>query len=178
MTYRGLPGDLLHVGYANRALLDEIAALLETDFNEYLANKKPYMDRSQAEACVKGGILIGAHSVDHPEFSAIPEAEQLFQARESLRTIQHEFGVNDGLFSFPFTDHGISNSFFDSLFQSADPRFDLTFGCAGLKDDDCERNIQRIPMETGRFRAGTILRGEYLYYILKSPLGRNLIRRI
>lgn len=175
---RGLPEDLLCVGYADQALFDEIAPLLEFDFTDYLAKKKPYMDRDQVEACIKAGFMAGAHSVDHPEFSSLPEEDQLFQARESLRTIQNGFGVDYGLFSFPFTDHGISKSFFDALFGSNDPRFDLTFGCAGLKDDGCAKNLQRIPMEKGRFRAETILRGEYQYYILKSPLGRNLIRRI
>lgn len=177
LKYRNSPYALLGIRYADRTLLDELAVLLETDFTEYLAAHKPYMDRYQVDACLQAGFLAGAHSVDHPLFSALPESQQLLQARESLRMVQNEFDTDYGLFSFPFTDQGIAGSLFDSLFSGSDPRFDLTFGCAGLKDDACERNIQRIPMESGRFRAATILQGEYLYYILKSLPGRNLIRR-
>jgi hypothetical protein len=54
---------------------------------------------------------------------------------------------------------------------------DLTFGSAGLKQDEFNKNLQRIPMETDHFSAEDIIYGEYFYYLFKTLLNKNMIKR-
>lgn len=171
------PKALLQVDYARRSVLDEVASLTGIDFKDYLNRVKPYMDHSQAEACLKSGMLLGAHSMDHPKFSELGLNEQLFQAQESVRQVQQRFGLPYGLFAFPFTDDGVQKAFFSRLFEDTDPKVSLTFGCAGLKHDTVPRNIQRVAMESGNFPAREVINGEYLYYVAKACAGRNTLLR-
>jgi hypothetical protein len=57
------------------------------------------------------------------------------------------------------------------------PPLDATFGTAGLKEDPVDFHFQRIPMEMKKIPAYRILKGEYIYYLLKGLLGRNKITR-
>jgi hypothetical protein len=99
------------------------------------------------------------------------------QAIESLKFVENNFHSRYNLFSFPFTDHGITKRFFRSIFDEEQSVADLTFGCAGLKNDSCHRNIQRISMEIENLDAGSIIYGEYLYYMLKAMVNKNNIIR-
>jgi len=89
--------------------------------------------------------------------------------------VQNNFSQNHRLFSFPFTDYQVSDQFFKIVREKQIA--EITFGSAGLKHDPAEMNFQRIPMEVGTLTAENILAGEYLYHILKKPLGKNLISR-
>jgi len=178
----GIPFDregryILNIKYKGKAVLDKIADVLNVDFNEFLLVQKPYMTSIQLEELSKLGFLIGAHSLDHPNYSEIAPADQLNQTRQSISMVCREFTQQYRLFAFPFTDDGISVSFFDSVFDPVNPLADLTFGTAGVKKDIVCRNIQRIPFENGAYSAEEMIKGEYLYYILKAPFGKNLIRR-
>jgi peptidoglycan/xylan/chitin deacetylase (PgdA/CDA1 family) len=171
------PNNLLKISYGNRFLLNDLGGLLEFDFKEYLRKYSPYLDSEQVNSLIKQGFSFGAHSIDHPEYRLIPEHEQVLQTVESVRVLRQMFGLPFNLFAFPFTDFGIGRSFFDKVFDPADPAVDLTFGGAGLKKDSIRQNIQRIPFERERLGAGQILTTEYIYYIIKSIFGKNLIRR-
>jgi peptidoglycan/xylan/chitin deacetylase (PgdA/CDA1 family) len=167
---------LLSISYANRHLLDELAILLEVDFDHYLEEYRPYLDSSQVTSLIRQGFTFGSHSIDHPEYRFLAEEEQIRQTEESLRTITGKFGMKEKLFCFPFTDYGVKKSFFDKVFDPSKP-IDLTFGGAGMKLDSIPRNIQRIPFEGTSLTAKQILATEYLYYMIKSIFGKNLIRR-
>lgn len=167
---------LLTIGYQNRGLLDEFAVLLDVNFMDYLSQHKPYLSAGQIRSLSDRGFIIGAHSVDHPLFTSINEEEQKTQVIQSIRYVQQQFGSDLRLFSFPFTDHGLPGSFFRELFGTR-ALADLTFGCAGIKHDTCVRNIQRIPMEVGNFPVQNIVYGEYVYYILKALVNKNIILR-
>jgi len=54
---------------------------------------------------------------------------------------------------------------------------DISFGCAGLKDDMFKQHFQRIPMENDGRTAENIIKFEYLYYILKKLAKKNAIKR-
>ena len=171
--YRGL----LMVSYANRQLLDELAIQLDYDFNEYLEKQRPYLDSAQVQELIQQGFTFGSHSIDHPEYRFLPEKEQIRQTAESIQMITGKFGIKEKLFCFPFTDHGVRRTFFDKVFDPSQPLADLTFGGAGLKKDSIPGNIQRIPFEGTSLHAGQILGTEYLYYMIKSIFGKNMIRR-
>ena len=168
---------ILGIDYRRRAELDDMARLVDLDFNAFLKIRKPYLTHTQIEELAQSGFYIGAHSSDHPLFNELDEAHQLVQFRDSLSMLMKEFRLGYGLFSFPFTDHGVSSSFFAALSGEGMPPVDATFGTAGLKRDPVAFHFQRVPMEVGRFPAARLLKGEYIYYLLKGLMGRNEITR-
>jgi peptidoglycan/xylan/chitin deacetylase (PgdA/CDA1 family) len=168
---------ILGIGYRRRAELDDMARMIDLDFKTFLKIRKPYLTHTQIEELARSGFYIGAHGSDHPLFTELDEAHQLAEFRDSLSMIQQEFGLSYGLFSFPFTDHGVSSSFFDALSGEGMPPLDATFGTAGLKMDPVPFHFQRVPMEVRRVAASRLMKGEYLYYLLKGLMGRNKITR-
>ena len=48
-------------------------------------------------------------------------------------------------------------------------------GTAGLKKTGRKGFIQRIPIEALDLPAGDALKAEFFYYLLKKPLGKNLL---
>ncbi len=168
---------LLGISYADKHLLDELALQLDVHFDEFLQNHRPYLNSYQVRSLIQQGFTFGAHSIDHPEYRFLAEEEQIRQTAESIQVISEKYGVKEKLFSFPFTDHGVKKSFFDAVFDPLRPIADLTFGGAGLKQDFIPGNIQRIPFEGSSLNAKQILGTEYLYYMIKSIFGKNMIMR-
>lgn len=168
---------LLSINYLNRHYLDELANILDFDFQIYLKKYLPYLTSDQVSSLLKQGFSFGAHSVDHPQYSDLSINQQLHQTTQSINEIANKFNLEYKLFSFPFTDYHISNQFFNTIFSKNQNLADLTFGSAGLKKDECKRNIQRIPIEIGSFSAKEIIYGEYIYFLFKSLLYKNVIKR-
>ncbi len=167
---------LLKVGYAHRELLDEVASLMQFSIKEYLASHEVYLDMEEIRQLLSMGFTIGAHSHDHPEFRQVSPEEQLRQATESIRFLKENFNISPCLFSFPFSDEEVPKSLFDKLYPP-EGGIDLTFGISGLKGEEFPGHLHRIPMETGADSASRIIKGEYLYYLLKAPFNKNLIIR-
>jgi hypothetical protein len=92
-----------------------------------------------------------------------------------LDILARDFGTKEKLFAFPFTDYGVSRAFFDRIFENG--KVDFSFGGAGIKRDIHPRQFQRVPMEGWDATAEQILKSEYLYYLLRAPLGKNTILR-
>lgn len=162
--------------YNESAKLDELADLLQLDFDEYLREKKPYMNTDQIQNLLNLGFSIGSHSVDHPLYSKISLEQQLTQTIQSQEFLEQKFGINYRVFAFPFTDYGVKKDFFSHIFEKE--RFDLSFGTAGLKKDCIQQNLQRFAMESqNNDSAKKMLSSEYLYYLLKMPFGKNNIVR-
>lgn len=178
LTYNDNYDSLLSINYLERNNLDSFAKLIGIDFNEYLQKYKPYLSTDQINSLIKQGFIFGSHSIDHPMYSYLDENEQILQTETSIKEITKKFNLNYRIFSFPFTDFSIKKSFFDKVLNKNNSVADLTFGCAGLKHDSCLKNIQRIPIEMGNFSAQNIIIGEYMYYILKAFLSKNIINRI
>ncbi len=143
----------------------------EIDFKEYLKNKKPYLTSNQIFELINEGFRIGAHSINHPLFSDIPEQEQIKQTKESINFIFKNFGEKQKLFAFPFTDNGVSDSYFKTVFEKS--IVDYTFGTAGIKKDIFEKNIQRIPVEKYGLSAKRHIKTELLRYMIK----KNMVKR-
>jgi peptidoglycan/xylan/chitin deacetylase (PgdA/CDA1 family) len=169
--------NLLQLTYADNSVLNYLAVRLKVNFSDYLEEHRPYLDSIQIRKLIQQGFSFGSHSIDHPEYRLIPEDEQIRQTEESLTFIRFRFGIMEKLFCFPFTDHGVKQSFFDKVFDPMHPIADLTFGGAGMKNDTIARNIQRIPFEGTSLTGNQILKTEYLYYMIKSIFGKNTIKR-
>jgi peptidoglycan/xylan/chitin deacetylase (PgdA/CDA1 family) len=168
---------LLTLKYPSTDILGILAKAFNVSFEEYLKEKQPYMTTEQLIDLKNRGFHIGAHSIDHPLYSGIPLDEQLRQTIESLQWLREKELSSYNLFAFPFTDHGVSKAFFNTIYDPSAPIADLTFGTAGLKQDAIAQHYQRFPMEGTLQSAQQLIATEYLYYLLKMPLGKNRIVR-
>lgn len=166
---------LLAMTYQNRELLDAVAGLIGYRFSDFLASRSPYLTSEQIRRLKEQGFHFGAHSIDHPQYQYIGLLEQLRQTEESINTICNIYSIDYKIFSFPFTDYKVSAEFFRRL--QAEDIADHTFGCAGLKKDTAPHHFQRIPFEMANLSGRQILNSELMYYLLKMPLGKNVIRR-
>jgi len=168
---------ILAIKYDQKGVLDEIGALLEVDFAEYLNSNKPYLTTQQIEGLIDDGFVIGAHSEDHPEYSCLSLEEQLSQTQCSMQFLNEKFKIDSKLFSFPFTDYGVSKDFFRNIFDTGNNIADISFGSAGLKKESFSNHFHRVAMDSSNLPAEKIIATEYLYYLLKAPFGKNSIAR-
>lgn len=163
---------LLNVTYDNRSVLDEIAATLGYDFDDYLKQSQPYLNKDEIKSLIQKGFYFGAHSIDHPEYQYLHPDEQIRQTEESTLKIKDWFGLDYSYFAFPFTDYGVKSVYFNQV-----DFVDLSFGSAGLKEDNAKNHLQRVPLEMGELNAKHILKGEMLYTVIRKLLGKNRIDR-
>ncbi len=168
---------LLKIKYSERYCLDKIASILGIDFQEYLEKNKPFMDTEQIKYLIRQGFLFGSHSIDHPLYSELSQNQQITQTAQSISELTTLFELDYKLFAFPFTDLGVSNTFFNAIYAEAQKIVDLSFGTQGLKTDSCKKNIQRIPMEINNYSAEEVIYGEYLSYLVRIAIDKSTIRR-
>jgi len=171
---KNIKNALLSISYDKKAILDEIAELLEINFDEYLKKEQPYMSSTQISELIDQGFTIGAHSIDHPEYYKISPEEQINQTKTSVTSIQKRYGLKNVPFAFPFTDDGVNKSL---IFDIQKFTSDILFGTAGLKNDEFPRLLHRIPMEPFDRKGKTIIKYQYLYFLLKKPFGKNTVKR-
>jgi peptidoglycan/xylan/chitin deacetylase (PgdA/CDA1 family) len=163
---------ILKAEFSQTKILDEIAEMLDINFNHFLETQKPYLTTEQLIKLKKEGFSIGAHSVDHPEFYAISEEKQLEQVKKSMNWLNENIQPEIKTFAFPFTDFGIS-AFILEILQK-DQLCDITFGTAGLKNDNFEAHLQRYPVEIpGNFVEN--LKGEWVYFQLRKWIGKATV---
>ncbi len=161
--------------YNNITIINEIAQLAGVDFNLYLQNKKPYLTTNEINDLIKRGFSIGSHSMDHPFFKHINSKQQQDQILESFTDLERKFNITKRYFSFPFSDEKVDAEFFRWLHQEENCR--LSFGISGLKDDVTGFHLHRIPMDKSLNSARSIIQREYSWYLMKSFLNKNRIRR-
>lgn len=164
-----------NAGYHDQDLLQKISNIINVNFADYLNSQQPYVTTKQVEEMIVAGFSIGAHSMDHPMYKDLPLEEQLRQTRESIQWLKERFNVPVKSFAFPFTDDGVGRTFFEQLY--IDDKTLTTFGTAGLKHEEWSQHIHRVPMELGDEPGERIIKTEYLYYLMKKPLGKNTITR-
>jgi len=168
--------ELLSLTYHDCDIINDISIKLDIDWDTYLKNEKPYLTFEQLnELKEKYGFTIGAHSVDHPMYSTISIDEQIRQTKESMAFVDQHFPNQQKLFAFPFTDYGVSDSFFNQM--QASKIIDFSFGTAGMKDEELEKHVQRIPMEVSHFSGQKLINLELSNYFLKGLVGRREVRR-
>jgi peptidoglycan/xylan/chitin deacetylase (PgdA/CDA1 family) len=171
-----LTQKLLSINYLNRYILDTVAVESGIDFGHYLKNNKPYMNSDQILSLIAKGFYFGAHSIDHPRYSLLTEDDQLVQTITSIQWVRNKFNLPYSIFAFPFTDDGVHTSFFRALDNVSNQNL-ITFGTSGLKSDPVHNHFQRLSMKSNGYDTETHIKTEYIYYILKSWLNKNIIKR-
>lgn len=155
--------------------INQIAKVLHLNFKDYLNENQPYLTTKQLLEIKNKGFTIGNHSKNHPNFKDISFEEQKKQINEVNHFLKHELEMNDWYFSFPFGDENIKNELFDFMYN--DVKIKYSFGVSGLKNDEHKKHLHRIPMEESDFSAEQIIKFEYFYYVLKSFVNKNKVKR-
>ena len=161
------------IKYSEPERLDGIAKHFRVNFNDFLIQYKPYMTFEQLKKLTEKGFGISNHGYDHPVYSDLSLEDQVENNQKSHDYLKQNNFITES-FAFPFTDFGVKKEFFEKIFESND--LFCSFGCAGLKTDSFDRNIQRIPMENGK-KADQILKEEIAYFKLKKLINKNTIQR-
>jgi peptidoglycan/xylan/chitin deacetylase (PgdA/CDA1 family) len=177
LSQKNIKKTLLNIPYHQANILELLAHDLDINFDEYLQKQQPYLNTAQINALIAQGFEFGAHSTDHPMYQHLTPATQLQQTQQSTEIVAQKFALEYKAFAFPFTDFGVKQAFFDAVFCAENPILDISFGCAGIKNDVCSKHIQRIAIEINEFSAQEVIYGEYLHYIAKMLVGKNTIIR-
>ena len=170
-----LQKTVLAVNFQTQNILDEIAEVLNIDFDEFLKKKQPYLNDYEIKQLEDGGFSIGLHSLNHAEFYRLNETGMEHQITESQRLLNELTGIESKLFSFPFTDFGVPDSFIKKIIEEYKM---ITFGTAGIKHEPIEGHFQRIPMDSRSADSAIgLIASEILRYRVKVFLGRQKARR-
>jgi hypothetical protein len=175
VTGADLPEKLLSVDYPRREVIDQIAKILDFSFDEYLKTARPYLTSEEVREMIRRGFTIGAHSIDHPLYSALPLEEQLRQTRVSVRVVRQMFSLPYGAFAFPHGDRGVSGAFFSEVFS--DGAIDVSFGTGGIIRDVHPKHFHRFSMEYNPVCGRTALKQHYARSAAKTFIGRGIVKR-
>jgi peptidoglycan/xylan/chitin deacetylase (PgdA/CDA1 family) len=167
---------ILEAKHAQTPQLDTLSTLLEVDFQEFLTQQRPYLDLSHLQTLRSEGWDIGAHSLDHPEYRFVTQAEQMRQTLQSIQWVKEQGLESIPTFAFPFTDFGVHKSFFSEVNRSLGTP-PLLFGTAGFKSEENPFHLQRLAMEGTEDSALSRIKKEYLLFLFKKTLGKDIIRR-
>ena len=159
MTVEDIPSAITTLPFSERYLLEEIADLMEFDFDEYLATRKPYLESSQIRSLINSDFTIGSHSIDHPMYGEISLEEQVRQTVESTRWVRETYGLDYGAFAFPYTDRHANAEFFSEIRSSG--LVDISFGTGGMINGNLSFNLKRFSMEKPFLPARKIIQIHY-----------------
>ena len=162
------------IGPHQDSLLDSLAGKVGLQFSSYLKDFPVYMESVEVNDLLKWGFDIGGHSMDHQVFGSLEEEEMIEEVQLSIEDLMKRFAINTRYFSFPFTSDGVPARVIHRLLGEGVAT--ALLGTAGLKRTGRPDYIQRIPMENAGASAMETLKTEYLYYLLKAPLGKNRLR--
>jgi peptidoglycan/xylan/chitin deacetylase (PgdA/CDA1 family) len=155
---------ILKVKYQERLFLDELADVLQVDFQKYLQEKMPYVTSHEVQDLIDQGFMIGSHSLDHPLFRDLSLDEQLKQVLPSLENLKKQFRMPYNAFAFPFSDNGVSIDFYDKTHKNGE--IEVSFGTAYFSKGKCVNNLQRQPMEGRSIHADKIYKGLFVEEII------------
>jgi peptidoglycan/xylan/chitin deacetylase (PgdA/CDA1 family) len=155
---------ILKIRYHERKVLDDLAPVLQVDFQKYLSDKKPYVTDQEVRDLIDQGFYIGSHSVGHPLFHDLSLDEQLKQVLPSLENLKKQYNIPYNAFAFPFSDNGVSNEFFERTHSKGD--IEVSFGTAYFSDGKCINNLQRQPMEGRDHHADKIYKSLFIEKIV------------
>ncbi len=167
--------SILNIDYLREGLLDQLSQILGMSFDEYLAEKRPYLTQRNVEEIIQKGFYIGAHSIDHPEYELLPVEQQVLQTINSVRSISEIFHLPYRIYAAPFQDADLSLEYFR---ETIGDHVDVSFGTDGILVDPIARNLQRFNMEgEQKYPANRMLAGYYLVMIILKLLRKQKLRR-
>lgn len=164
------------ITYTNRHLADDLAALLNISFDNYLGQKKPFLSLSQVAQLVQQGFAVGGHSIDHPYYRELSLEEQVRQTRESVDFLTERFQLDYRVFAFPHSDAGISRRFFEEVLDGPG-RLDLVFGTANQRQDMRPGILHRFNCERPAIPIQAAVKGMLLYNGLRQLTGKQMLLR-
>lgn len=169
-----LPAEkLLTATISQTNILNQAANLLELDFSTFLEKQKPYLTSGQIKKLTDTGFIIGAHSHNHPEFWTLAEEKQMQEVKESMALLQKITNQPLKTFAFPYADWGVSANVLKTIHK--ENICDLTFGTAGIKNDEFSFHFQRYPAEQpGNFVQN--IKGEFVYFKLRKWVGKSTVK--
>jgi peptidoglycan/xylan/chitin deacetylase (PgdA/CDA1 family) len=165
---------ILELRYRDQEKFSALSSVLNFDESMYLSEHRPYLTSEEIALLLKKGHMMGAHTFDHPLLAELSEDQMKDEISRSVADMDKKFSPGIRLFAFPFTDDGVPARVIDDISRE---KTDYVFGSAGLKNEINGRHIQRIPIEISAASACSILKTEYLYYLLKAPFGKNTRKR-
>jgi len=171
-----IKNKVLEINSSVSDLINEFATLLEISFTDYLKEKKPFLTKSQIQHLIDMGFSVGGHSWDHPYYSQISVNEQIEQTVKSVKFITSEFNSADSLFSFPHSDTGISQTYFNEIIKYGKP-IDLYFGTQNQKEELNNRVLHRFNVERSDVSFSKQIKGILLLNILRKMAGKNRVIR-
>ncbi|PIE80811.1 MAG: hypothetical protein CSA15_01515 [Candidatus Delongbacteria bacterium] len=177
LEYTNFKDSVKSISYNKKDLLDKLLEVGEFDIESYLKNKKPYLTTDQILSLKKDGFDFGSHSMDHPYYGKISEDKQIEQTLNSLEKVQNIVNSKLKLFSFPFSEEGVRESFYEKI----SPYLDLTFGTFDNKFDPIKFSLQRFAMEDYGDRISTTEESVKSFYkrsILRIPFGKSSVKRV
>jgi peptidoglycan/xylan/chitin deacetylase (PgdA/CDA1 family) len=160
----------------NQHLTDELAAILQISFTDYLVQKKPFLTTQQTIELSNSGFTIGAHSWDHPYYDLIADEDKLSQTARSMNFVAEQFHQPIKTFSFPHFDNNLPQSFFNHLKQQSN--IDLFFGIQNQKFELHNKMLHRFNAERPDMPMSKQMKGVLLLMILRQFAGKkNVIRK-
>jgi len=171
-----LVGRIRKINNLDQHLLDLLAGRLEISFEDYLHTQRPFMTGAQVKELAGKGFSIGAHSWDHPYYDLVPVEEQERQTLQSSLFVEENFSPSYNLFSFPHSDAGLPQSFFDRLFAQNAP-IDVFFGIQNQKQEGVNRVLHRFNAERPDLPIYRQLNGVLLWMFLQKMMNKQAVRR-
>jgi peptidoglycan/xylan/chitin deacetylase (PgdA/CDA1 family) len=165
---------ILCMNASEESKLDGFALQLKIDFSAYLNERKPYLTSEEVIELHKMGFSLGLHGHEHLSFEQLGQMDMEREVGLNKNFLQNLIQNDRFGLSFPYGQDQISASSFTLLEEIFG--ISKTFGVSGLKKDQQKNHYHRIPMEINR-SGEEIIYGEYLYFLIKSPLFKNTIRR-
>jgi len=175
LTGESVSEKLLSITYQRKHLVPQIAKSIECDLSGYLRRNRPYLTSDEVRKLIAQGFTMGAHSVDHPLYSALTLKEQLQQTSDSMSFVRQKFGLKYSTFSFPHGDSNVGAEFFKEVYTRE--ILDISFGSAGMLKEAFPRHFQRLSPENSSMPVDSVLRRHYARSLYKKVLRRQVINR-
>ena len=154
-------------------LINELAALLNFSFSDYLQAKQPYLTLAQLHSLKEQGFTIGGHSYSHPYYSQLNLMQQMEETNSSLDFVQTNKLCDKRYFSFPHSDTSLPQNLFTELKKNTD----LLFGIQNQKIELENNMLHRFNAERPSLALEKQVKGILLYSWANEKLGKNKIIR-
>ena len=175
-TLEELVHQLKQIDQTNAALLNQLAPIVEIDFNAYLEKQQPFLRSEQLNVLVESGFSLGGHSWDHPYYRLLSLQDQVDQTNRSLEFLHERYGMSSSLFSFPHDDRAVDSSYFHAMEHSGHAPA-LYFGIQNQLREENNRVLHRFNAERPELPIDQLVKGILALDMVRGWMGKNQINR-
>jgi len=173
-TLQEITKSLKNINNKNAYLIEIIAEKIAFSFQDFLVSKQPFLTEKQLKSLHSKGFTLGGHSMDHPHYHHLSLSEQVEQTIASCKYVNELIGINNCSFSFPHTDEGISQEFFNIV---KDYNIPLYFGTQNQKMEIKNKMLHRFNAERPEIDFSSQIKGLTTMIWFKNLIGTNKIVR-